>query len=107
MEYQIIKAINSHLKLTFDYNGGHRLVEPYCFGVSTADNLVLRAYQIDGYSKSGKSSGWKMFCIDKIDGLRLKQEQFHRIRPDYNPDDPAMIEIIAAVEPQFYKSAGV
>jgi hypothetical protein len=40
--------------LEFNYEGGIRLVEPHCYGITTAGSEGLRACQIDGYSSSGK-----------------------------------------------------
>lgn len=33
-------------------------------------NLLLRAFQVEGYSKNGNPSGWKLFRVDKISHLR-------------------------------------
>lgn len=66
MDRVICDAIEAKAVVEFDYDGGTRTVEPYCFGVSNADHLLLRGYQIEGFSASGEASGWKLFEVAKI-----------------------------------------
>lgn len=89
----ICKAINLNRVLRFQYGGGYREVEPYCHGVSTAGNEVLRAYQLRGHSKSGEHYGWKLFKVDEMNDLILTNEYFTGSRAEYNPVDPGMVEI--------------
>jgi hypothetical protein len=71
--------------VTFYYDGGRRIVEPYCHGASAAGHDLLRGYQTAGYSRSGTSHGWKMFRVDSLSGLALTSEVFSDVRPDYDP----------------------
>lgn len=96
MEDLICEAIENQNIIEFEYNGEPRVVEPHCLGVSTAGNTVLRAYQIDGYSSSGKM-GWKLYDLNNADGLEILDETFDGPRDGYNPNDKAMDEIICAL----------
>jgi len=86
----ICKAINSRKIISFMYEGGRRYVEPYCYGILKNRNEALRAYQIKGYSSSGKKFGWKLFHISKMKGIKLESDGFNEIRPKYNPNDSAI-----------------
>lgn len=87
---RICSAIRSRQVIRFYYNGGHRIVEPYCCGVSTAGNDVLRGYQTGGYSESGRPVEWKLFRLSEIRDLTLTNENFPGDRSEYNPNDSAM-----------------
>lgn len=93
MDISIRKAIQQKLLIEFYYDGGIRIVEPHCYGISTAGNPVLRAYQITGTSKSGLSSGWKLFDLSKIINLAVSSQSFIGVRPGFNPNDSAMTSI--------------
>ena len=41
-------AIQGKKMVNFYYDGGYRLAEPHCYGVSKDGNELLRAYQISG-----------------------------------------------------------
>ncbi|MBO0341014.1 WYL domain-containing protein [Flagellimonas profundi] len=96
MEDLISEAIENQKIIEFDYDGYSRTVEPHCLGVSTAGNTVLRAYQVDGFSSSGRM-GWKLYDLNNADGLEILTETFNGPRDGYNPDDKAMDEIICAL----------
>ena len=54
MNQEIIEAIENQNIIEFYYDGEFRAVEPHCYGVTTAGNEGLRAFQIGGYSSTGK-----------------------------------------------------
>lgn len=97
MNQTLFSAIRLRKIISFYYNGGTRNVEPYCYGISTAGNELLRAYQIGGYSQSGKSVGWKLFRVSNISNLKVIDKSFENIRPEYNPRDSAMTTIYCNV----------
>ena len=86
----VCDAIRRRRLLAFSYDGLPRKAEPYCHGITRSGVELLRAYQVDGGSRSGEPVGWKMFDVHKMDGLRLAGEAFAPGRADYNPDDPHM-----------------
>lgn len=93
MNQTICEAINSRQVIRFNYKGGLRTVEPFCHGISTAGNEVLRGYQTSGYSESGNPVEWKLFRVAEISGLDMTSEHFSGIRQGYNPHDSAMTTV--------------
>ncbi|HEX9619279.1 MAG TPA: hypothetical protein VF989_04025 [Polyangiaceae bacterium] len=89
----ICDAIRSRRVLEFDYHGLHRVVVPYCHGVSARGTEVLRAIQIAGPSASGGFGFGKLWIVDEMSRLRLTETPFSPDDPNYNPDDSAMVRI--------------
>ena len=82
----ICKAIKEMRRLKINYKGeGWRIIEPHCFGYDKRGCKKLRAYQVSGYSESGKSEGWKLFNVDEIEEIEILDEHFDEPRPKYNP----------------------
>jgi len=94
---EICEAIRTRSVVQFYYDGGLRIVEPHCHGVSKNGNELLRGYQTGGYSQSGESIGWKLFSVNKISRMQQTGEIFPSNRTDYNPNDKAMISICCSV----------
>ncbi|KAF2517193.1 WYL domain-containing protein [Flavobacterium foetidum] len=91
MNNQIIKAIKNQNVIEFYYDGKLRVVEPHCYGLTTAGNEAIRAYQIDGYSSSRKM-GWKMYDLEKADNIEVSEETFNP-QSDYKRGDKGMSKI--------------
>jgi hypothetical protein len=90
---QIIReAIENMQLIEFYYEGGRRTVEPHCYGQSSKGNDVIRAYQVNGYSSSGKM-GWKLYDLSKVSSLTLLSENFDSPRSGYRRGDSAMSSI--------------
>ncbi len=89
----ICRAIWSRTLLEFDYDELHRIVAPYCHGVSQKNVEVLRAVQVGGSSRSAALGFGKLWIAEKMQGLRNSNERFVPTDPNYNPDDTAMIRI--------------
>ncbi len=91
----ICDAIRTRSLLEFDYHGLHRVVAPYCHGVSTRGVEVLRGVQVRGATSSGRGGlGFgKLWAVADLVGLRLSTERFEPDDPHYNPDDHAMRQI--------------
>lgn len=92
MNIEICNAIRNKNLIEFYYNGGNRIVEPHCHGITTAGNEGLRAFQVSGYSSSRKM-GWKMFDIGKASDLSILDETFDNARYGYKRGDRGMSEI--------------
>jgi hypothetical protein len=98
MNTTICSAIDSKRIIRFYYDGGLRIVEPFCYGLSKKDSKeLLRGYQVSGYSKSGDTVGWKLFRVSEMSSLTMIDEQFSGVRPGYNPNDSAMTTIYAHI----------
>lgn len=95
-------------------NRGYRTIEPFVLGVSTAGNLVLRAWQQNGATDTGNAPkrpndeipGWRLFRIDGITSMAKTLRKFeadqpylNSHRPNYNPQDKQMTQIIMAIQP--------
>lgn len=95
MNNEIINAIKNRNVIEFHYEGELRIVEPHCYGKTTAGNEGLRAYQIDGYSSSGKM-GWKMYDLGKADEIEVTEDTFE-LRSGYKKGDKGMSIIYAEI----------
>jgi len=89
----LCEAIRRRLLVEFDYDGFHRIVAPYCHGISTADNESIRGVHVRGASRSGGFGFGKLWLVSKMKNLRLTDVSFVPSDPNYNPDDTGMREI--------------
>ncbi len=93
----ICQAISEMKVIQFRYDDNKlRKVEPFCCGINTKDNYVLRCYQIGGYSSTNKF-GWKMFDLAAISKLEILDDGFEVNRKGYNPKDSAMVKIFCYI----------
>lgn len=92
MDSKIINAIRNQNLIEFYYEGGTRTVEPHCYGMTTVGNQGLRAFQVDGYSSSGKM-GWKIYDLGKASAIEVLDDTFSSSRPGYNKGDKGMDRI--------------
>ena len=95
MNNQIIEAIENQNIIEFSYEGELRVVEPHCYGKTTAGNEAIRAYQTDGYSSSGKM-GWKIYDLGKANNIHISDDTFNT-RNDYKRGDKGMSEIYTEI----------
>lgn len=86
----VAKAIETKTVLRLYYDTGWRLVEPHCLGIGKDGQILLRAYQIHGATKSGDNNNWKLFRLDNPHLLEVTNDNFIGPRPLYNPNDPVM-----------------
>jgi len=94
MNIRICEAIKNRNILKFYYDNGVRIIEPYCYGIhKKTGNEVLRAYQISGFSKSGRVEGWKLFEVTKITGIENTKNDFQGDRIKYNSEDYDMSKV--------------
>lgn len=92
MNNLIVEAIQNKNVIQFYYESELRVVEPHCYGITTAGNEGLRAYQIDGYTSSGKM-GWRLYDLGKANTIEIISKTFSTPRPDYNKGDKSMDKI--------------
>lgn len=95
MSNKIEEAVKNQNLIVFDYEGEARIVEPHCYGLTTKGNEAIRAYQVDGYSSSGRM-GWKLYDLGKADNIEILDETFE-VRSDYKRGDKGMSEIFCEI----------
>lgn len=110
----LLKAMDERKRISIYYDSpygtedkGWRRVEPYCYGLNTSGNMVLRAFQLNGASDTpeGKPNdpltkipGWRMFRIDGIKNVNFGGgDTFDEPREGYNPNDKDMRTIYRSV----------
>ncbi len=86
-------AKNLHLCELIDLNGNHRIVEPYMVYSSSTGKRLFHCYQISGYSKSGKSQGWKNPEINSFQEAIILDDTFLP-RPEYNPFNDKLFTVV-------------
>lgn len=97
MRDTICAAIQNHELLEFEYDGLHRVVQPYCHG-TTANGEALRAVQVAGQSRSRRMGSGKLWMLEKMLDVRRSAQRFVPDDPDYNPNDSAMKSIHCNVQ---------
>ena len=63
---------------------GRRWIQMYAYGNSLAGNDVVRVYQVGGDTKTIEP-GWKLFRVDRMNGLRKLGGTFDEAKPLFNP----------------------
>ena len=96
MDSVIVNAIRNQNLLEFYYDGGSRIVEPHCYGMTTKGNEGLRAFQVSGYSSSGEM-GWKMFDMSKARSIKVLDDSFSNSRAGYRRGDKGMSRIFEEI----------
>lgn len=93
----ICAAIRDRVLLELDYDGRHRVIVPYCHGM-TKHGEVLRAVQVGGDSRSGALGFGKLWTVEKMLNVRRTEVAFLPNDPHYNPQDSAMTTIHCCVQ---------
>lgn len=90
MNFKLIEAIKSKTIIYFDYDGGIRVVEPYCYGATAEGQELLRCYQIGGFLRPQEEKGWKLFQTLGISDMVVTAQSFLGDRPGYHQTDKAI-----------------
>jgi hypothetical protein len=85
MDTRLCDAITNRKRILLIYSEKERIVEPQCYGISTRDKEVLRAFQI-----GGESYEEKLFEVNKIQFFTVLNEGFNSPGPNYRKGDSAM-----------------
>lgn len=98
MNNLICEAIKLKKIIRFIYEENERIVEPHTYGIhKNTGKEVLSAFQIGGYSSSGKIPYWRLYVVDKITGLEITGEYFKGPRPGYRKGDSRMSIIFCEI----------
>lgn len=103
---EVIDSINNHNFVEINYDDekyhitGRRVIQPYAYGVTTAGNPCLRAFQISGATLRGEPK-WKTFLLSRILSWNARKQTFNMPPPmqgydtaDYNEDgDGSMSQV--------------
>ena len=102
----INNAVNNMHPVRIIYNGpsgtgnGERVIYPVAYGISTAGNPVVRAFQPQG-STSSEVPAWKFFRIDRI--KKWENDNSTTFNPEelngFNEDGDEQIETLYAISP--------
>jgi len=69
------------------------VVEPYLIGVhEDEDELMLRAVQVAGESKSGGLPDWRLFRLAEMKKLKITDRHFEPRLEEYEPKDPELVD---------------
>ncbi len=74
----ILTAMEWPQLIVFRYSDTDRVAAPFVLGISSEGNPLLRAYQLEGSSRSGKGDGWRMFQIRKMENIEDHQDFFNK-----------------------------
>jgi hypothetical protein len=100
VDERICEAIRQLKVLEFLYDEAHRVVHPYCHGVTTTGNETLRAVQVGGRTRPGGLGFGKLWTVARMSEVRVTDRAFVPDDPNYNPDDSAMATIHCRVPRQ-------
>jgi hypothetical protein len=73
----ILEAMDWPQLIIFRYGDSDRVVAPFVVGVGSDGNPLLRGYQLEGLSRSGKSVGWRVFQVYKMENIENHQDYFN------------------------------
>jgi hypothetical protein len=94
MIQDIIEAIKDKNVIEIVYDNQLIQVEPYCYGITLSGKEILKAYQIQGFSPSGKM-GWNLYDLDKVDDINSLKNTFNVLRMGFEKSNAEMNLIFA------------
>lgn len=96
---EINNAIDNHKYVVVNYQGtdgthtGNRMIKPVAFGLTSAGNLVIRAFEPFGDTKTSVPR-WKYLRVDRISNWRETDKTFSEPDELFNPDDDKTMSIV-------------
>ena len=96
---EVTDAIGNHRYVEITYVDeksnapGKRLIQPYAYGITSAGNEALRAFQVEGDTLRGEPK-WKLFLLDRVTSWRPRKQTFnmppreqgYNVAPEYNSE---------------------
>ena len=74
----ILEAMDWPQLIVFKYGDSDRVAAPFVIGISSEGNPLMRGYQLEGVSRSGKGDGWRVFQIRKMEKVENHQDFFNK-----------------------------
>jgi len=84
--------------IIFRYGDSDRVAAPFVLGVSSEGNPLMRAYQLEGISRSGKGEGWRVFQIRKMEKVENHQDFVNAEDFDFNQLYPWTYKVIGMLK---------
>ncbi len=94
----IIEAMECGQLLIFEYSGSSRIVAPFALGVSSEGNPLLRGYQLEGVSRSGKGPGWRIFQVREMQMVDNYQDYYEYDPKAFDQNYPWIYAVYKMVE---------
>ena len=89
----IVDAMDWPQLVIFRYGDSDRVVAPFAVGVSSEGNPLMRGYQLEGNSRSGKGEGWRVFQIRKMGEVMNHQDFFNKDDFDFQEFYPWIYKV--------------
>lgn len=90
----ILEAMDWPQLIIFKYGESDRVVAPFVVGVSSQGNPLLRGFQLEGVSRSGKGEGWRVFQLKKMENVENHQDYFDAEDFDFDEYYPWTYKVI-------------
>lgn len=92
----LIQAINERITVSFQYHNKRRIVIPFALGNSKAENLVLRAKQLEvDHAPADPKEIPQLFLVDEMFDVFLTDHSFDDTQLRYKKGDLGMTRIFA------------
>jgi hypothetical protein len=91
------RALQEGRVIDLSYRGFLCSVEVHLVGHTRDGRALMRVWQVRGCSVSGEPKGWKTMMLDDIAYARLTPEPSRAPRPDFNPGDATIVQVICQV----------
>lgn len=89
----ILEAMDWPQLIIFRYGESDRVVAPFVVGVGSDGNPLMRGYQLEGTSRSGKSVGWRVFQVYKMENVENHQDYFNADQFDFDRTYPWIYKV--------------
>lgn len=90
----ILEAMEWPQLIVFSYDELDRVVAPFVVGISSEGVPLMRGYQLQGASRSGKPTGWRVFRVGAMLDLENYQEYFNAENFDFRRTHPWIYKVI-------------
>jgi hypothetical protein len=90
----IVQAMQRQRTLRFYYKGLLRVVIPTTYGYTAKGDLLMRGYQVGGYTSSSAAECWRTFKVAEVSRWQLS-DGFDRLPSGGSGHDKVFVRIIA------------
>jgi hypothetical protein len=89
----VLDAMEWPQLVVFNYGGFDRVVAPFVIGVSSEGVPLIRGYQLEGSSRSGKGEGWRVFKVGEMQNVENHQDFFKASDFDFDRAYPWIYKV--------------